>query len=122
MDDNLELRENFIGFYEIPNINADTIFSVIEDCLIRMDLSLQNCRGKCYDGAGSMIGIRTGLLTQIQNKVTAAHKTHAIVKDTTKKSRLLTDTMLTTKEICTLVKFSPKREQFLENIGKDMDI
>ena len=30
--------------------------------------------------------------------------------------------MLTTKEICTLVKFSPKREQFLENIKKDKDI
>ena len=30
--------------------------------------------------------------------------------------------MSTTKEICILVKFSPKREQFLENIKKDMDI
>ena len=54
----------------------DTIFSVIDDCLIRMDLSLQNCRGQCYDGAGSMMGIRTSLSTQIQNKVTDAHKTH----------------------------------------------
>ena len=29
IDDNLESRENFIGCYEIPNINADTMFSVI---------------------------------------------------------------------------------------------
>ena len=71
VDDDLEPHENFIGFYEIPNINADTIFSAIQDCLIRMDLSLQNCRGQCYDGAGSMMGIRNGLATKIQKKVTA---------------------------------------------------
>ena len=85
--------------HEIPNINADTIFSAIQDCLIRMDLSLQNCRGQCYDGAGSMMGIRNGLATKIQKKVTATHKTHChghkthchghalnlAVKDTTKK-------------------------------------
>ena len=76
-------------------------------------------------GWSMMMDIRTGLSTQIQNKVTAAHKTHChghalslAVKDTTKKSRLLTDTMSTTEEICTLVKFSPKGEQFLENIKK----
>ena len=87
VDDDLEPHENFIGFYEIPNINADTIFSAIQDCLIRMDLSLQNCRGQCDDGAGSMMGIRNG-----QKKVTATHKTHChghalnlAVKDTTKK-------------------------------------
>ena len=75
------------------------------------------------------MGIRNGLATKIQKKVTATHKTnchgHALnlaVKNTTKKSRLFTNTMSTTKEICTLVKFSPKREQFLANIKKDMDI
>ena len=62
------------------------------------------------------------MITQIQNKVTAAHKTHChghalslAAKDTTERSRLLTDTMSMTKEICTLVKFSPKVERFLKN-------
>ena len=36
VDDDLEPHENFIVFYEIPNINADTIFSTIQDCLIRI--------------------------------------------------------------------------------------
>lgn len=32
VDDNLQAHEDFLGFYNIPNINADTIVSVKDNC------------------------------------------------------------------------------------------
>ena len=43
--------EEFLGFYEIPNIKSDTIVKAIKDTLIRFELELDNCRGQKYDGA-----------------------------------------------------------------------
>ena len=42
---NLEVHENFLGFYEIPDIKSATIVSVIKDTLTRYQLSLDMCRG-----------------------------------------------------------------------------
>ena len=33
-----------------------------------MSLSVQNCRGQCYDGANNMVGSKSGVATQIQKK------------------------------------------------------
>ena len=44
VNDNLEVFERFLGFYEIPNIRSETIVNVIEDALIRMQLPLSSCR------------------------------------------------------------------------------
>ena len=45
VDDTLQPHEDFIGFYAIPVANADTIVKVIHDCLLRIGLSLVDCRG-----------------------------------------------------------------------------
>ena len=40
VNNDLEAKEDFIGFYEIPNIKSSTIDTVIKDALIRLQLSL----------------------------------------------------------------------------------
>ena len=60
VDQFLTIREEFIGFYEIQNIKSDTIVSAIKDILLRIQLSLESCRGQCYDGASNMLGKRSG--------------------------------------------------------------
>ena len=47
VDEHLEPHEDFIGFYSIPTANSDTLVAVIKDALLRMNLSLANCRGQC---------------------------------------------------------------------------
>ena len=64
-DDDLKAHEGFIGFYEIPDIKAETITSAIKDALIRLQLSLDNCRGQCYDGTSNMLGKNSGTAQQI---------------------------------------------------------
>lgn len=45
VDDNLIAHEEFIGLSKVPSIDADTLTKTIEDCLIRMNLSMNNCHG-----------------------------------------------------------------------------
>ena len=65
VDGTLEAHEDFLGFYLIADIASDTVVSVIKDAFIRMQLSLQNCREQCYDGASNMLGKRSGVAKQI---------------------------------------------------------
>ena len=51
MDDDLVPHEDLIGLYKVLNICADTLVSCIRDALIHMNLSMNRCKGQCYDGA-----------------------------------------------------------------------
>ena len=51
VDDQLQPHEDFIGLYQLDETNADFITRTIKDTLIRLELTLSRCRGKCYDGA-----------------------------------------------------------------------
>ena len=54
VDDNLEVHEEFIGLYNLDSTSADLIFAAIKHVLLLMNLAIENCRGRCYDGASSM--------------------------------------------------------------------
>ena len=119
----LEVHEDFLGFYRIPNIASDTVVSVIKDTFTRLQLSFQYCRGQCYDGASNMLGKKSGVAKRIQDIQPKALATHCHghslslgVKYATKNCRILSDVMNNTNEIVKLVKFSPKRELMLEHI------
>ena len=124
----LKVHEAFIGFYEIANIKSDTIVNSIKDILLRLQLSLENCRGQTYDGASNMVGRKSGVATQItaiQPKALATHcHGHSVslsVKDVTSQCKLLRDTMGTVGEMTILVKFSPKREKMLGTIKENIE-
>ena len=123
VDKLFNINKDFLGFYQLENIKSDTIVSAIRDVLLRTQISLDNCRGQCYDGASNMLGKKSGVAKQfldIQLKAFATHcHCHSLslsVKETTKESKILSDTMDTSGEIAILVKYSPKREQKLESI------
>ena len=129
-DKQLEAHEDFFGFYNIPDIGVETIVSAVKDVLLLklQTLPLVNCRGQCYDGASNMLGHRTGALKRIQDLHPKAYRTHChghslslSVKDTTKNCKLLSDTMDTAKEVVTLTKFSPKRENLLGEIKENFE-
>ena len=123
VDELFNIHEDFLGFYQLENIKSDTIVSAIRDVLLRTQISLDNCRGQCYHGASNMLGKKSSVAKQIldiQPKAFATHcHCHSLslsVKETTKESKILSDTMDTSGEIAILVKYSPKREQKLESI------
>ena len=49
--EDLEVNEDFIGLHALPRTDADTIFNVLKDILLRCNLDLSKLRGQYYDGA-----------------------------------------------------------------------
>ena len=88
----LKAHERFLGFYEIPDIKSSTIVSVMKDILTRYQLSMENFRGQCYDGASNMLGKTSEIAVELQKLQPKANYTHChaqslslSVKDVTKK-------------------------------------
>ena len=81
-------------------------------------LSLDKCRGQCYDVASNMLGKKSGVGKKISEIQPRAHPMHchahsliSSVKDITVNQKLLTDAMNVVREISILIKFSQKREK-----------
>ena len=128
VDDNLTVHEDFFGFYNIPDISSNTIAAAIKDILTRMNLSLENCRGQCYDSTSNMLGRKSGVATQIlkiQPKAFVmhcfAHSLSLSVKDVTESCKSLSNAMSTASEIVILIKYSPKRENLLAEIKINLE-
>ena len=122
----LRVHEDFVGYYELPDIKSDTIVTAIKDSLIRMQLSLNDLRAQAYDRASNMFGKNTGVSVQIAAEQPKALSTHCQghslnlgIKTTMTNSKQMKDVMGTVTEIISLVKYSPKRENLLGNI-KDL--
>ena len=128
-DDSLNPHEDFLGFFELPNIASDPIASAIKDSLTRFNLPLPELRGQTYDGAGKVLGKRFGVTAQIKRVQPKMMETHChghllnlLVKDATKSNRLINHVLEIVVEIAKLIKFSPKREQLLEVVKENFEI
>ena len=127
VDHKLEVHEDFVGLYSIPNVSASTIFSVINDCLMRMNMQWNRCRGQCYDGTANMAGVRNGVATRVLHVEPRALYTHCYghslslsMCDTMKHAKIARDALDTTFEISKLIKFSPKREGMFNQLKHDL--
>ena len=110
--------------HSMDSISAESIIRTIKDILLRLSLSLQNCRGQCYDGASSMAGCKTGVSTTILRKEHRALYTHChghalnlAVQDAVKANVILRDTLDTIEEMTRLIKKSPRRQVIYEKVN-----
>ena len=108
----LDVHEDFLGLYHIPDTSANAITAAIKDCLVRMNL-----------GAANMAGCRTGVASQILSIESRALYTHCYghslnlaMCDTIKKCKIARDALDTAYEIRKLIKFSPKRNHMFEEL------
>ena len=60
VDNELQPHEDFLGLYQVDNIQSNIIVGILNNTLLRMNLTLSNCHGQCYDGASNMAGSRSG--------------------------------------------------------------
>ena len=56
VNQNLDRHEDFLGFYEVHNINCDTIVAAIKDIILKFNLSFEFYYGKTYDEGSNMVG------------------------------------------------------------------
>lgn len=64
-DDKVEIRESFLGFFEIHDKTAEGLVTAITDRLLSCGLSLSDCRGQAYDNAAVMSGRKSGVQRRI---------------------------------------------------------
>ena len=125
--DDFQPTEDFVGLHHVESINADALVRCLKDTMLRMNLSIHNCRAQCYDGAANMCGSRSGASTQICAEEPRAifvhcygHALNLAASDTVKHNKILRDTLDTTLEISKLLKFSPRREAVFEKIKAEV--
>ena len=127
VDNELQPREDFLGLYKVDNIQLNTIVGILNDILLHMNLTLNNCCGQCYDGASNMAGSRSGVSTQLSSEEPHAVYTHCYghalnlaVGYVMKKSRLMGDTLNTTSKISKLLKYFPHRDAAFEKLKAEL--
>ena len=123
----LQVHEDFIGLYKVDNIKVDTLLTAIEDVLLRLAIPLQNALGQCYDGASNMVGLRSGLATQILDKSPKAFLIHCFahvlnlsVNDMVRQIPFIDNIMSNSLEISNIIKLSPKRNALLDKLHKEL--
>lgn len=123
VDDSLIINEDFIGLYETPNTESQTLFSILKDVFARLDLSMDNLRGQCYDGASNMRGKFKGLkklVLDIQPKARyvhcTAHSLNLAVVDSLRHLTSMRDIMALAKDLINTVRESNKRMGLFRSI------
>ncbi|XP_039279145.1 zinc finger MYM-type protein 1-like [Nilaparvata lugens] len=123
VSDDLIINEDFIGLYETPNTEAQTLFKIVKDIFARLNLPIEKLRGQCYDGAANMRGRFKGLqklLLDIQPQAhyvhCTAHSLNLAVQDSLSCLPCMRDVMALAKDLINTVKESNKRINLFRNI------
>ena len=56
-----EVSEDFIGLIQLENTTAETVYSSLKDCLLKLGVPFEYCRGQAYDGARTFQGHVSGV-------------------------------------------------------------
>ena len=123
----LEPEEHFLGFYALSHFDADHICSCIMDVLQRLNLSINNLRGQCYDGATVMAGRVNGVASRILEKEPRAMFTHCqmhslnlAVQDCVSEIPVLRDFLVFVRDLIGFLRDSPKRRQIVRDVASDL--
>ena len=74
--ESFEVHEELIGLYSLESTSGSALVTVIHDALLRMNLTISNCHGQCYDAAKNLSGIQSGVATTITNLESRALYSH----------------------------------------------
>ena len=127
--DDLSVIESFIGLYQTDTIDAQSLVRLILDSLLRMNLTIQHCRGQCYDGASNMRGSRNGVAKILMDEEPRAVYTHCYdhslnlaVGDSIKRCIVMQSSLDVVFEISKLIKKSPKRDAIFQRLKDEIAV
>ncbi|KAJ8882869.1 hypothetical protein PR048_014685 [Dryococelus australis] len=89
------IDECFIGLYETASMTGESLFDVIKDAFLRLDLNLDKLRGQCYYGGANM----------------------AALQDSSKSIPLIRNYLQCVNDIGVIVRNSPKRRAVFSKIA-----
>uniref|UniRef100_H3A554 HAT C-terminal dimerisation domain-containing protein n=1 Tax=Latimeria chalumnae TaxID=7897 RepID=H3A554_LATCH len=100
VDEEYTIHEDFIGLVDLPQTDSATIYSVLNDILIRCNIPPGLCRGQAYDSASNMSGHIRGVAARFKQQNPAAihihclaHCTNLCLQDVSKKNPKLENSL-----------------------------
>ena len=106
VSERFEAREDFIGLYQVESIEAEKLYRVITNVMLRLNLAVSKVRGQCYDGASAMTGAKSGVVARMYTVEPRAVFTHCYshalnlaCADTIRQCKLIRDALDTMHEI-----------------------
>lgn len=80
LDSTKTVREEFVGFYFCEDVTTGAaIKDLIIGAVVELELSMDDCRGQCYDGAGNMSGRLNGVSSLLRAEHNMAIYVHSMV-------------------------------------------
>ena len=127
VDASQQIREEFIGFYHCEaGTSGEALKEMILGAVADLGLSMSNCRGQSYDGAGNMAGKYNGVSSLIQGQFSKAlyvhcmnHRLNLCVADTCS-LYLVKNMMSVVRSLSSFFSGSPKRQQHLKEKVKSL--
>ncbi|KAG8236042.1 hypothetical protein J437_LFUL015642 [Ladona fulva] len=87
-EENMMVREEFLGFVELTDMDAKSVASAINNFIEKVGLDPEKCVGKGYDGCSTMAGKDGGVQSILRKTYTralyfhcASHKLNLVVND-----------------------------------------
>lgn len=118
--------ENYSDFTYEPVLTGELLAKTVASTLTKCGLNLKDCVGIGTDGCSIMLGENHGAVTKLQTSLTNAIKSpcynHALNLSISKCSSVqaVRNTIGTMKEVISFFKASPKRNNVLKYINKEM--
>ena len=127
--DRFTVNEDLLGLVDVPTTDSATLYSVLEDVLIRCNLLIDNCRGQAYDGASNLSGHLSGVAARMLAKQPAALAVHCLahcinlcLQEVSSSCRAVRDALNTVHDVTTLIKTSPKRMHIFEDFKRNAEL
>ena len=127
--DTFDVHEEFIGMYQVPSTNAETLVATAKLALKDVNLRITKLRGQCYDGAAAMRGIRSGVAKRILDEEPRAVYTHCYghsinlaMNDAIKACKPIKSSLEVTHEVTKLIKYSPRRKAIFQGLKDTPDL
>lgn len=125
-DAQLQVHELFVGFRELAQQDAETLFTTVKQVLENSNVNFSNCRGQCFDGAANVAGHLNGLQAKIRDAEPraiyvhcSAHSLNLVVQDAVANVSCYRDSLSMFGSIITFVRDSPKRLRQFEKLQAD---
>ena len=127
IDEDLQAHEEFVGIHHVDTIEANSLVARLKDTLLRMNLSIHDCCGQCYDVASNMRGAKNGVSTHILAEELHAtfmhcygHALNLATANVVRNVKCLKTTLDTTQEVSKLLKRSPRRGGIFEKLKSEI--
>ena len=68
VDSHYTIHEDTLGFVQLKNMKANTLYSIIKNILIHCSLPIVQCRGQAFNGASNMSGAQNWIQALVKKR------------------------------------------------------